>query len=277
MGELRSLDMYIAAADAILTPVVDDDVGWIDAWRQEHACGRGKDIFDAYGARAWRDYWTRAWCRLEAFLAATLPPAEGAGRCFTSAALVGRRPHLLYGTLEAAAPSRGKIWVLPSLSGAWLAKYHPAEGGLTKEADRSAVAALLQRHEDAVAAVGGGVYEGEADAEGRPHGRGRETLPDYTVYEGAFRHGRREGAGAVWYANGLRFEGDFAADARCGAGREWWANGALKYEGAFERSQRHGHGRLFLESGQLEFEGRFERGTPVSPGPYGSYQHVLKN
>ena len=45
--------------------------------------------------------------------------------------------------------------------------------------------------------------------DGQPHGHGKKTLNDGTMYEGAWHEGRAKGNGVKVLPNGTMFEGDW--------------------------------------------------------------------
>lgn len=52
-------------------------------------------------------------------------------------------------------------------------------------------------------------YEGEVNAQGKPHGKGVSTWPDGHRYEGEFRDGLPNGQGVYTWPDGRRHEGEF--------------------------------------------------------------------
>jgi len=251
--DILALDYYIQQSDAILTPIVDLDTSWSE---KVQICGRGKNIFEAYGAEGWSEYWNRGWCRLEAFCGAALPTKPGLAP-FRSGALANRRPHLLYGTLESQSVSRGKIWTLPALSGQYFHRYSPCDGAVSVETDRKLLKLFVGNLQPLVNRLKSEVYDGDKDDEGRPHGFGSMMEQDYTIYKGFYQHGKRHGLGKVTYANGVVFDGEFQNDQRNGTGEEWWPNGTLKYKGMYEDGARKGLGVLYSEDGSVVHQGEF--------------------
>ena len=105
-------------------------------------------------------------------------------------------------------------------------------------------------------------YEGPVDSRGMPHGEGKLTLPDGSVYEGAFFCGTRSGKGRVRYKNGSYYEGGFHDGEWSGAGTYIWPDGT-KYVGSFRGGQLHGHGTVYKPDG-TEFSGTFRDGKMES-------------
>ena len=91
-SELANLGNLIQACDMMLTPVVDPEH---DTWTFEPRLSG--DVFLEYGSTAWRQYWERAWCRVEAMLAAVKPVDHGRAALFRGAIAraleENRRPH----------------------------------------------------------------------------------------------------------------------------------------------------------------------------------------
>ena len=52
--------------------------------------------------------------------------------------------------------------------------------------------------------VEGGYYTGDVDQDGYPHGQGKMTYDDQSIYEGSWSDGKRDGPGIKEYKNGLR-------------------------------------------------------------------------
>lgn len=83
-----------------------------------------------------------------------------------------------------------------------------------------------------------GLYDGEVDKDGNPHGHGRLTYADGGYYDGEFVHGTIEGFGIMVYA-----EDEY-------------------YEGHFANNDLHGHGKFRYPSGLIE-EGEWDDGFVV--------------
>jgi hypothetical protein len=67
-----------------------------------------------------------------------------------------------------------------------------------------------------------------------PHGRGKLTYADGSVYDGLFSHGSRHGHGRMtWQQDGRWYLGEWVDDQRNGLGIEVLANGTLAHEGTF--------------------------------------------
>ena len=271
------LDRLLRTCDLVLTPVVDQAP---DMWQYPTSVDPA-DWFVSYQAEAWREYWRRSWCRVEAMLGAAYPVENCEGRAalfrggLKNALLAGRRPHLLYGDKE-RIEGRAPIFLAPLLHGTF-AKYRPEDGQLTKRAQDLPMIVQLERRARAhwpeirVGFVAGYSYEGGAGGgrgkcvyedggsyegewlDGQPQGRGCSIASDGTVYEGEWRNGQRHGHGRMAFASGAVYEGEWVAGKRHGRGRDVWADGGV-YEGDFEEGMRHGRGRHVFSNGDV-YEG----------------------
>jgi len=133
----------IGCCDMLLTPIVDEDhKSWSLPLTFQNA-------IDDYKAVAWQEYWKRAWCRVEAYLAAAVPVEASKVRAksyrggLRAGLEAGRRPHCIFGTKE--LEKGGPPVFLPPMVNATYEKYLPAKGQLTSEADRPVVRALTTR------------------------------------------------------------------------------------------------------------------------------------
>ena len=109
--------------------------------------------------------------------------------------------------------------------------------------NRAAVLLLLTvvRHQAKADAVPEGItYEGEKDAEGRPHGQGVLTRPDGVMYSGGFHRGLRHGQGNFTAGKGS-YIGGYFEDRAHGYGVMIWPTGDM-YEGNWRDGDRDGFG-----------------------------------
>ena len=144
--------------------------------------------FEQYKAAGWIEYWSRAWCRVEAMLAAVKPVVNHAARAklfrgaMGNAIAAGRRPWAVYGTKE-QEEGYAPIF-LPPLANSHFDKYAPSKGSLTKEEDRDLVVKLeaVARKDVVPIEVG---YVGEKK-DGKAHGRGTMRYASGRVYEGEY-------------------------------------------------------------------------------------------
>jgi len=272
----------IGECDVVLTPVVDD---MCDKWEM----GDLNDVLNAYGSDAWKVYWSRGWCRLEAFSASNIPVprherGEGLPPCLIKPIVEEKlRPHYIYGSKESE-----KDWgpmMLPPLRNSYFARYHPAKGDLTSEADRAVVERYVEWLEAAMPAAAQARYEGEtmSDDSGTPHGRGCQWFEsgdrcegDFKEgfmhgrgqwhfvsghhYDGEFLDGKRHGRGKWTYSSGNWYEGEWKEGSRHGKGKSYYANGVLAYEGGYEGDQRNGQGTCYGKDGGRRKVGEFWNG-----------------
>jgi hypothetical protein len=134
--------MIIGACDLMVTPIHDPE--W-RTWSPDTTLERGAGKLGAlseYGAKSFKDYLRRGWCRLEMFFCAHMPFDAARGELFGGE--IGRimveekrRPHLLFGTREA---ERGDMpIILRPLKDEEFRSYHPAEGSLSKDSDKQII------------------------------------------------------------------------------------------------------------------------------------------
>ena len=83
-----------------------------------------------------------------------------------------------------------------------------------------------------------GIYDGEVNEKGNPHGHGRLTFVDTGYYDGEFKDGAMHGYGIMVYAEDE------------------------DYEGYFVENEMHGHGKMRYPSGLIE-EGEWAEGFTV--------------
>lgn len=98
------------------------------------------------------------------------------------------------------------------------------------------------------------IYEGEINAQGEKHGKGRMTTPNYTRI-GTWRDDEFTGWGRESRINGDLFEGRFIDGAIYGFGINQNKKGNI-YVGEFVDSKREGKGEL--KTGKIEYEGQFK-------------------
>lgn len=164
-----NMPALIASCDMMLTPVIDQGH---EVWTRPPTW---TDVFQEYGAAAWHEYWTRAWCRVEAMLAAVRPPTSDQNKrallfrgALAAAISRGRRPHILFGSKELDL-SFPPVF-LPPLLNATFQRYKPEQGDLTCEEDRQTIGQLTREARALIKDVvpgWKGVYRGEGDGKGK--------------------------------------------------------------------------------------------------------------
>jgi len=103
------------------------------------------------------------------------------------------------------------------------------------------------------------VYEGQRNAEGKPHGYGKVTFPTGDVYEGNWENGWRSGHGRSTFASGDIYEGNWENSKFSGHGKFAYASGAI-YEGNWENGKRNGQGKHTSASGVVQ-DGEWKDGN----------------
>lgn len=107
----------------------------------------------------------------------------------------------------------------------------------------------------------GAFYEGEY-SNGKPHGMGKLTLRNGTVYIGPFKHGEKgDGYGVINHASGTKYEGNVKDGLPHGRGKMIRPDGSF-YEGEFANGKRHGKGKETFRNGLQTIEGTFKNDEP---------------
>ena len=168
-SELEQLGALISLCDLVLVPVIDHN------HREWSYPARWSNHFEQYKAAGWTEYWDRAWCRVEAMLAAVKPVVDHAERAtlfrgaMGNAIAAGRRPWALFGTKE--QEERKPPIFLPPLANSTFDTYKPSKGSLTKETDRGLIETLEADARKDVVPIEVG-YVGEKK-DGTKHGKGK--------------------------------------------------------------------------------------------------------
>jgi hypothetical protein len=110
----------------------------------------------------------------------------------------------------------------------------------------------------------GATYVGPCDDDFNPHGIGRFTFNDGTVYFGEFNKNRKSGFGKINYADGSVYEGDFADDVPHGRGK-YTMNDNSVYEGQLHYGHKQGLGKMTFANGEV-YEGVFNADKITGPG-----------
>ncbi len=88
-----------------------------------------------------------------------------------------------------------------------------------------------------------GKYEGAINEAGQPHGHGKFTWPDDSVFIGDWLNGKRHGKGKFVRYDGYTHEGAYDDDLKHGQGRELDLNG-WEMEANFVKGRKHGTGSI---------------------------------
>jgi len=193
-----------------------------------------------------QEYWRRAWCRVEAYLAAAVPVPDAQQRalCYRGGLRAGleagRRPHTIFGTKE-MEEARPPIF-LPPMVNATYERYAPAKGDLTSEADRTVVRMLTETARECASQFKTG-YFGDVDTDGEPHGFGRMIFDDGGVYEGEWVHGLEHGRGTYLWTWGDKYDGEWCNGKKEGACIHTYADGG-RFEGEMLNDVREGYGHF---------------------------------
>lgn len=110
----------------------------------------------------------------------------------------------------------------------------------------------------------GATYVGPCDDDFNPHGIGRFTFNDGTVYFGEFNKNRKSGFGKINYADGSVYEGDFADDVPHGRGKYTMNDNSI-YEGHLHYGHKQGLGKMTFANGEV-YEGVFNADKITGPG-----------
>jgi len=258
----QELDQHMAAlievCDMVLTPIVDyKHASWSMPLVWHNA-------IEVYQAEQWKEYWQRAWCRVESLLAAVLPLQCGLDRAdnfhggLRTGLRYGRRAHVVFGTkeLETTTAGGGKKppIFLPPLIDATLRQYPPAEGALTCEDDRAVISRLTTMLLAGRVSTPPG-YKGEFNDEGERHGEGTEVFESGEVYMGQWRNDKMHGRGIYTWVNGDKYSGGWESGKPHGHAMHTYADGGL-FCGAMALGMREGRGTFIYPNGD-ELQGYY--------------------
>ncbi|KAJ3338884.1 hypothetical protein HDU93_008937 [Gonapodya sp. JEL0774] len=110
------------------------------------------------------------------------------------------------------------------------------------------------------------IYEGERDANGARHGKGKTTFPNGDVYTGEYVSGLKQGKGVYKWRNGAVYSGDYVANTRDGFGTFVYPDGS-RYKGEFVRGRRQGKG-TFLYANSDSYTGDWAEDVKHGHGTY---------
>jgi len=234
----------IGLCDMLITPVVDLEH---EQWEMPFAF---VNPIEDYRAAHWREYWGRAWCRVEAFLAAVVPPPMGTGTFqdrskhfkggLQKGLADGRRPHVIFGTKELVHDVMPVF--LPPMLGVTFSRYDPAQGNLFAEGDRPVIRKLTETARKHVKEMDVG-YIGECNERGEPHGKGRCVYEDGNYYQGDWKDGKRSGHGKFTYTWGDTETGVWLDDVAHGHFIQVFADGG-RFDGEIRNGKRNGPGHF---------------------------------
>ncbi len=158
----------------------------------------------------------------------------------------------------------------------------PTTLGLTHQQHQRHHPNSLRRKRIRVAEHGWGIYEGQLDALGEPHGRGSITWENGGKYDGQWVDGKANGIGIMHYGNGDKYEGGWKDGCRCGQGTHHFKDGGV-YEGQWCNAAPDGQGKMTLKNGS-HYEGTWKDGKwhgqgivrPVNGGEWEGTFHMGK-
>lgn len=108
-----------------------------------------KNLYKEYDAAEWLSYVSRAWCRVDMFMAANIivdSIKSKANKCRAGLRFQmsrGRRPHFLYGTTE--MQNKSLPVTLPPLKNSYFTDMDPREGQVSDKAEKASIQAIVDR------------------------------------------------------------------------------------------------------------------------------------
>lgn len=109
-------------------------------------------------------------------------------------------------------------------------------------------------------------YEGETDDKGFKDGRGVQTWPDGTTYEGHWKNGKANGRGRLIHAEGDVQEVDWVDGKAEGKGFYRHADGSM-YDGGWKDDKQHGYGSESFPDGST-YVGQYFDGEKHGQGKF---------
>lgn len=99
-----------------------------------------------------------------------------------------------------------------------------------------------------------------------PHGKGKYTWLDGTIYEGDWEGEKMTGKGLIVWPSGAKYEGEFSGSYLHGYGTLAKSNGSI-YKGNWRMNVRHGTGHEKYPNLDI-YEGSWREGVPEGSGRY---------
>ena len=110
------------------------------------------------------------------------------------------------------------------------------------------------------------IYVGQWSKAGLRHGRGIQTWPDGSKYEGYWKNDMANGKGRLIHADGDVYEGEWVDDKAHGYGTYTHMDGA-QYTGQWKEDKQHGNGVETWPDG-ARYEGNYEYGKKHGHGKF---------
>lgn len=99
-----------------------------------------------------------------------------------------------------------------------------------------------------------------------PHGEGKYSWSDGTIYEGFWEEGKMTGKGQITWSSGATYEGDFSGNYLHGFGNFTGPDGSV-YRGAWRMNVQHGLGKKQYFNSDI-YEGSWKEGVHNGNGRY---------
>lgn len=99
-----------------------------------------------------------------------------------------------------------------------------------------------------------------------PHGKGKYTWSDGTVYEGDWEEGKMTGKGKICWLSRATYEGDFSGGYLHGFGTFTGSDGSI-YKGSWKMNSQHGIGRKQYPNSDI-YDGCWREGVHEGSGRY---------
>ncbi|PIN08105.1 Phosphatidylinositol-4-phosphate 5-kinase [Handroanthus impetiginosus] len=99
-----------------------------------------------------------------------------------------------------------------------------------------------------------------------PHGKGKYTWSDGTVYEGDWEEGKMTGKGKIFWPSRATYEGDFSGGYLHGFGTFICSDGSI-YEGFWKMNSQHGIGKKQYPNSKV-YDGCWREGVREGSGRY---------
>ncbi|XP_065059251.1 histone-lysine N-methyltransferase SETD7-like [Rhopilema esculentum] len=101
-----------------------------------------------------------------------------------------------------------------------------------------------------------GIYHGQTNEMGCPHGRGTTVFSNGSRFEGKFNNGVKEGRGTFFFADGSCLSGNYIDDALFGKAIYTYEDGS-KLVGTYVDGELNGPAEEFHASGDISFRGNY--------------------